>query len=403
MDKKFFFFLIALFAGFVNYCTAQVGDTTGKTAAVSAAALPLPEDHIRISFVTCGPGFEEIYQVFGHTAVRIIDSSKQTDLVYNYGTFNGFEENFELQFMRGKLLYYLSVYPFNAFIEEYVEQKRSVSERELLITAAEKKEIKSFLEWNALPENRGYKYDFFFDNCATRIRDIFPEALGKNFKYGPLLPASSRITFRNIINQYFYTTLWERFGINILLGSRIDRVMTDKDIMFLPDYLEKSIGASALNGLNVTDQAQRLLPGNPPPTAPVDGPFLLTCGIAILTIAGLSVKKLKLLGNVMSKTLLFITGLLGCLILVMWFGTDHQGCGNNFNVLWALPTNIYIAFAKPKGKERYAIVAMGLIFITVVLHITGVQQLILKEFSPLLLALLYIYGTIYKQSTIKTN
>ena len=362
-------------------------------------ATPTDTPHIRISLVTCGPGFEEIYQVFGHTAVRVIDSVKHTDLAYNYGTFNGFEENFELKFMRGKLDYYLSVYAFNDFIQEYIEQKRSVGEQVLLIDNQQKMAIVNYLNWNAEPANRAYKYDFFFDNCATRIRDIFPEALGRGFTYGKILPVTSRVTFRDIINRYFYYTLWERFGINILLGSRIDKIMDDRDIMFLPDYLDTSISKSTLSGNKLTTPEATLLGGTPTPPAPINGPLILTWSIAILTIAGLSIKRLRLLGRVMSMSLLFITGLLGCLILVMWFGTNHQGCGNNYNILWALPVNIYIAFAQPKGKGRYALVAIGLIFVTLLLHIFGIQQLILQEFLPLLLALVYIYGTIYKQDT----
>jgi hypothetical protein len=255
-----------------------------------------------------------------------------------------------------------------------------------------------YLNWNAEPANRAYKYDFFFDNCATRIRDIFPETVSKDFKYGHVLPNVKHYTFRDIINEHFYTTLWERFGINILLGSRIDKVMTDRDIMFLPQYLSNGVKTATANGLPVAAEAVTLLPGNPQPPAPLNGPLLLTWGLAILTIAGLSFKKLRVLGKVMSTFLLVITGLLGCLILVMWFATNHQGCGNNFNILWALPTNLVIAFAKPKGKGRYALIAAGLIVVTLLLHIAGVQQLILSEFLPLFLALVYIYGTIYRNN-----
>ncbi len=415
MGKKSFLFLLVLLFRIV-VANAQSGSSTlpaptaayhiaAKTVsadsvssgAYSLSATPVPEaTHLRISLLTCGPGYAEIYEVFGHTAIRIIDTVNNSDLVYNYGTFNGFEENFEIKFMRGKLDYYLSICTFDEFMQEYVEHHREVVEQVLLLNDKQKKIFYDFLNWNAEPQNRNYKYDFFFDNCSTRIREIFPETVSKDFKFAQVVPPIKNYTFRHIINEYFYITVWERFGINILLGSRIDKVMTNSDIMFLPEYLSRGVKGAVANGLPVGPDVVQLLPGNPAPPAPVDGPMLLTWGLAILTIVGLSFKRLHVLGRVMSMLLLFVTGLLGCLILVMWFGTNHQGCGNNFNILWALPLNIYIAFANPKGKGRYALIAIGLIFVTLLLHIAGIQQLILSEFLPLLLALVYIYGTIYR-------
>lgn len=363
-----------------------------------------PQKHtsgLRISLITCGPGYNEIYEVFGHTAVRIIDSQDKTDLVYNYGTFNGFEENFELKFMRGKLPYYLSVYPFRDFVPEYIQTRRSVAEQVLDLNDGQKEAIQQYLDVNAEPENRQYKYDFFYDNCATRIRDIFPNSIGKDFKYHPILPAGSKETFRDIINRYFYATKWERFGINILLGSKIDKVMTDKDVMFLPDYLSLGVKNATVNNRAMAEKPVIMLEGGPAAPDNVSGPMVLTMAICVLTVAGLSVKRLKLLGRIMTISLMLITGLLGCLIIIMWFFTDHQGCSNNFNILWLLPTNIILAFGRPRGSGRYAVVAILLVFATILLHILRVQQLIMIEFMPLLLALLYIYGTIYRNSRTK--
>jgi hypothetical protein len=358
--------------------------------------------HLQISLLTCGPGDEAVWEVFGHTAVRIVDSEAHTDLVYNYGTFD-FGPDFELQFMRGKLLYRLAIQDYRSFLVEYIDAKRKVEEQVLHIDDKQKEQIFSFLEWNAEPENSKYKYDFFFDNCATRIRDIFPrpEVFGKAFQFSNTLPPSSRLTFRDIINQYFYRDHWTRLGVNILLGSRIDRVMTNSDIMFLPDYLRDGIGGATVNGKKIAGPTTVLLPGNQTTDAGVNGPFLLLLAVAVLTIAGLSLKKLKLLGTIMSTLLLFVTGILGCLILVMWFATDHQGCANNFNLLWCLPLNIVIAFFRPKGRGLYALIAIFLLLASLVLHIVKVQGLTLLELSPLFVALLFVYGSIYKKGQLK--
>ncbi|MFI5196143.1 MAG: DUF4105 domain-containing protein [Chitinophagales bacterium] len=358
--------------------------------------------HLRISLLTCSPGDEEIYEVFGHTAVRVIDSVAHTDMVYNYGTFE-YGPEFEMQFMRGKLLYCLAVEPYYTFLEEYVQAKRSVEEQVLLADWKQKERLYYFLEWNAEPENKYYKYDFFFDNCATRIRDIFPrpEIFGKAFHYGQTIPAGKSLSFRDIINRYFYRDHWTRFGVNILLGSRIDKAMSNSDIMFLPDYLRDGIGGATVKGQKIATSPVLILPGNAAGPAGVNLPFILTTLLAILTIAGLCVDRLRVLGKIMSALLLFATSLLGCLILVMWFYTDHQGCRDNFNLLWCLPTNLIIAFFNPKGKGRYALIAMVFIFIVVLLHITGVQGMTIVELFPLLLALLFIYGTIYRNRNRK--
>jgi hypothetical protein len=354
--------------------------------------------HLRISLLTCGPGDEEVYEVFGHTGVRVIDSASHTDIVFNYGTF-AYGPDFEWQFMRGKLLYSVSIAPFQYFMQEYVEAKRSVEEQVLLLNDKQKDAIYAFLLWNAEPENKNYKYDFFFDNCSTRIRDIFtkPDVFGKDFHYGQALPQGERLTFRDIINVYFYKDHWTRTGVNILLGSRIDRVMTNDDIMFLPDYLRDGLAGATVNGQKAAADTTLILPGGKDKNAGMNLPLLLTSLIAVLTIAGLSLKRLHVLGKIMTSLLLFVTGLLGCLILVMWFATDHQGCGNNYNVLWCVPLNIVIALFNPKGKGKYAIVCIFMIFISLLLHILKIQGLIV-EFVPLLLALLFIYGTIYKRS-----
>ena len=177
--------------------------------------------------------------------------------------------------------------------------------------------------------------------------------------------------------------------------------MTNADIMFLPDYLRDGVGGSTVNGRKIATAPVLILSGSQSTQGGINYALLLTTVIAVLTIAGLTVKKLKMLGSIMSTLLLVVTGLLGCLILVMWFGTDHQGCADNFNILWCLPLNIFIAFFNPKGKNRYALIAMLLIFVSLFLHVCKIQGLLLPEFGPLLLALLFIFGTIYKRT--RTN
>ena len=357
--------------------------------------------HLRISLITCGVG-EEVWELFGHAALRVMDSVKGTDNVYNYGTFDGFAEGFELKFMQGKLLYYVSYYPYYMFLREYEAAGRSVQEQVLILDGKKKENIYDFLRWNASEENKYYKYDFFYDNCATRIRDVFPKTFGKYLVFGKTIPDDSKMTFRNIINEYFYRTHFTRLGINILLGSRIDKIMSNEDIMFLPDYLRDGVGNATVKGQKVATPPVTVLSQKPAPSAGINWAFVLTALLSILTIAGLVFKPLHPLGKVMSTLFLLVTGLIGCLILVMWFGTDHQGCQNNFNLLWALPTNALIAFASKRNKDKYAIVAILLILVSFILHLLKIQELPLLELSPVLLALLFIYGMIYRKNKLKT-
>lgn len=356
--------------------------------------------HLQVSLITCGTG-DEIYEVFGHTAIRIVDSVAGTDVVYNYGTFDGYTENFELKFMQGKLLYYVSCYPYSIFQQEYAAYHRSVEEQVLNISGASKMSIDSYLKNNAQGENKYYKYDFFFDNCATRIRDVFRYALGVKFKYGKVIPEGKKITYRQIINRYFYRTHGERVGVNLLLGSRIDKVMTDMDIMFLPDYLRDGLAGATLKGKPVAGKAQLVLDGSEHKEAGFNWVLALTVGLFILTALGLFAPNMQALGRIMSGFILFITGLLGVLMLVMWLGTDHQGCQNNFNVLWALPTNVFIAFVVKRNKNRYAVIGIALIFVSLLLHIIGVQEQALLEMSPILLSLLLIYLHIIRSNKVK--
>ncbi len=366
-------------------------DSTGAAA---------PQNHLRISLLTCGVG-EEAWETFGHTALRVIDSSKTgpgNDLVFNYGMFNGFDKDFEINFMRGKLLYFVAIEQFGEFMQEYMAYNREVFEQELLMAPQQKQQLLEALEDNTLPANRYYKYDFFFDNCATRIRDIIPNSIGKGFVYGNALPEGSKLSFRDIINQYFYRKHWTRIGVNILLGSKIDKVMTNAEIMFLPDFLSKGLLGASVNGQKVSTQPVTMLHGGPEPIIGTNQPMVLTVVLALLTILGLSVGQLKILGRVMSFILLTATGLLGCLILVMWFGTNHQTCANNFNLLWLLPTNLILAFSKPKGRGKYSLMAIAFIFITLLLHILKIQAITIKELSPLLFAMVFVYVGIYKRS-----
>jgi len=350
--------------------------------------------HLRISLLTVGVG-DEIYASFGHTGIRITDSLAHTDIVYNWGTFDGFQEGFEMKFMRGKLLYYASSETWPHFYQTYVQEKRGVEEQVLMLNPAQKQQILDYITNNMKEENKYYKYDFLYDNCATRLRDIFPNTFGPGFHFGTAIPTSKTRTFRDEIDYYLRYLPWERTGIDMLLGSQIDKTMSNEDAMFLPDYLRNGVAGAQVNGKAISSPPLRVLPQDPIPAIPKNIPALVFLLFSALVILGSIIPGLGLIGLITKNILFIVTGLLGFLILFMWIGTDHQACRYNWNVLWALPTNIILPFIKRRKQSRYALLGIFMILVVLALHMFHVQAFPLVEIWPLLLALVFSYGMIY--------
>lgn len=355
---------------------------------------------IRISILTCSPG-NELYASFGHTGIRIIDSSRRLDEVYNYGTFNFSDPDFYSKFILGKLLYYLDKSSFNDFIYTYQIEKRSIKEQILDLSMEEQQDMIHFLENNLLPANRDYKYDFLFDNCATRVRDIFPDILGNSFYFGSIFE-EKKISFRNIINRYMSQKHWVRFGMNLLLGSHVDSLMTDEASMFLPDFLYQGLVHAQHKGQHVVKEEINILKGDNIKTAiRLNGPLWMMIGLLILTVLSFLTRPFHYIKPIIRFLLLFITGVLGIFMLFMWLGTEHQACHNNYNILWAVPFNVIIAFMAHRKRywfRMYALAAISLLIVALIIHVIGFQRMPLIELSPLFLCLMYVYIDLYREN-----
>ena len=192
----------------------------------------LLSDGAEISVITCGPG-SELYSTFGHSAFRILDRKRNMDKVYNYGTFNFATPNFYAKFVRGKLLYELRAYPFSHFLRSYQEENRWVKEQILNLDQQQKQSIYDFLEENEKPANRGYKYDFFYDNCSTKMYQVLEKTLKDQLLFDDNYEPTD-FTHRELIQQYLTNLKWSDFGIDLALGSVIDREISTKQYMFLP-------------------------------------------------------------------------------------------------------------------------------------------------------------------------
>ena len=305
---------------------------------------------LRISLLTCTPG-SELYSIFGHNALRIVDSAAGTDVVYNYGTFNFNDPDFYSKFVRGKLMYFLSQSSYPDFLFEYDYFKRGVVEQVLLLNGQEKKELQQFMFDNVREDNRYYKYDFLYDNCTTRLRDIIFRK-NSNAALQPKIFTSYGRTFRDHLHGYLdkASMPWTALGIDLLLGVGADKPMDAMEVMFLPDYLAQGVSLGTEKGKKIMLEESIVLPDAQ--SAVIATPFWQTPIFCISVLSLILLLPLALKNQrwqrVADNFLFILSGLLGLLLLFMWFGTDHQSFSKNLNLIWAMPTNLVIAFLSRK-------------------------------------------------------
>jgi len=299
---------------------------------------------LRISLLTCAPG-TELYSTFGHTAIRVWGPG--FDEVYNYGTFE-FAPDFYSKFIRGKLLYALSVERFDDFVAQYRFESRTVVEQELLAGCAEKETLYRALVNNAREANRYYRYDFLFDNCTTRAKDMLAKHAGDTVVFRNMLPAE-KLTFRHLIHRYLHKGAqhWSQFGIDLLLGSPLDRQVTNDEAMFLPENLMKGLEGARMGAARVVSDVQPVMTlPSPLDSRSVFTPLVVFTLLLVL-VAALGFRRhpqaLRVLA-VFDRSFFLLLGLTGILLVFMWAGTDHTVCRYNYNLLWAFPLHAVAVF-----------------------------------------------------------
>lgn len=334
-----------------------------------------------ISILTCSPG-DELYSIYGHNAIRVQNLETGSDLVYNYGTFDFDTPGFALKFMRGQLPYLLSVASYDDFLYEYQYYKRSVTEQILNLDEPTAEKIIIFLQINMLPENRAYAYDFFKDNCATRIRDVLEQNIAT--LHWDEQRATEK-TFRSIIKEYQRPMAWADFGIDLIIGAPADQKTSLSEEMFIPDYLAIAISGATLGGASTTQlelQHRSLLEfDNRSENTPLVWTprflfftlWLIELGIFLMQARGKSFKWTKLYDTLW----VIILTLGGLLMLFMWFGTNHIPTKYNWNILWAnLLIPIWYFYARrKKWSKMMAMVILGCLVISIVNALQIVQIL----------------------------
>ncbi len=369
----------------------------------------------RISLLTCDPG-DELYMAYGHSAIRVFDNVKGTDYVFNYGTFNFNTPNFYGKFAGGKLDYMLSVSTYADFITTYAGEKRAIREQVLDLSLEQQEYMIEFLQVNYLPERRYYRYDFFFDNCATRIRDAMDLVLGDQLIWNDEQVQEREKTFRDLIDEYVLRMPWADLGIDLALGAVIDRVASPQEEQFLPDYMEEAFARAEIQGDGPTRplvKETNVILDFPKPEQGVIGafnPYWLFWLVAILfsaiTYIGFKRKKLFIGFDI---ALFSILGILGIVIFLLWFATDHSATKWNWNILWAFPGHLFLAIAlfsknlKP-WVRKYLLAALILADAAVVFWILGWQSFH-PSLIPILLVIIlrtnYLYYNISKYKPLK--
>lgn len=302
-----------------------------------------------IALLTCDPG-DQLYSVFGHNAIGVVDPLQDLFLVFNYGTFSFKTPFFYAKFVSGKLMYKLSFTSYNRFLREYRREERRVIEETLNLTQHQKQKLFDLLKENYKPENREYQYDFFFDNCATRISNIFYKSLDDSLQYIPAENYEIK-TFRNLIDEYLVNSYWSDFGIDIALGSVIDNPATELEITFLPDYMSEFANYCVINDEPFIKSSRVLVsesatfPATPWLIRPQVILWFLFVLITLLTV--LLNSKNWIIGD---KIIFSSYGIIGLVVLLLWVATDHDATAGNYNLLWANP--LYLIYSWLIGSRH---------------------------------------------------
>jgi hypothetical protein len=355
-------------------------------------------DGADVSVLTIGPG-TSLNDAFGHSAFRIKDEEKGFDLVFNYGVYDFEAPNFILKFAQGKLNYLIGLNRFDDFYNVYTEQNRTIKQQTLNLSKAEKQKLFDALIENYKPENRRYLYDFFFDNCATKIKNVANITCNNTIQFN--IPEDyEEATFRTLIQDNLNKNSWGSLGIDLALGAVIDQTATPEQHMFLPKNIH-SFFKNATKGTEKTPlikSSSTLYAAKPVPTSSnfITSPLFIfsLIGILIIYITYKDYKQQKRT-KTLDIAIFTITGLAGVVILLLWFATDHEATHNNYNLLWANPLNLIVLFQIFKTKmskwlNKYLKFLVILLCLMVFHWITGVQVFAIG-LIPLLIAVFVRY------------
>ena len=309
-----------------------------------------------VSILTCDPG-KDVYSMYGHTAIRVTDPTQKLDAVFNYGLFSFDTPDFIYRFAKGQTDYLMGGEKFRSFLPQYEEEKRSVYEQVLNLSPEGKNKLFLALLENVKPENRMYRYNFFMDNCATRVRDMIERNAGDRIRFTDNHPTES---YRDLIKKFHHSFRWIDLGIDLLVGKKADQDVSAYGQMFLPEYLKDQFAKAEITVDGKTQPLvleTRTLVEFPNSKLNSDLPWpSVVFGFLFLTVALFSVRGFlrKKKTDWLDYWLFATSGFAGMIIGWVTLYSEHPAMSPNYNLLWAFPLNlIFAGFWKVKKWRKY--------------------------------------------------
>ena len=385
-----------------------------------AQAPQTPGDNLRVYLMTLGPG-DAVWERFGHNAIVVEDGSMNSSIAYNWGMFDFDKPGYVAELMKGRMIYWMAGYDTQAFANAYVQANRSIWMQELNLTVAQKVALRDFVRWNEQEANKYYRYDYYRDNCSTRVREAIDRALGGQLA-AFLRRQPVNQTFRSHTQRLTYDDPLTYTGLQLAMGNPIDEPITAWEESFIPMELQEWVRQA-----RVRDETGREIPlvarevtvfeADRAPL-PERAPNLIVWYLLIgLLLGGLvfflgrnrtsAARARTIVLAVVITVWSAVTGFFGTLISLLWLFTDHSVTYYNENVLQAEPLQLILAVAAPMallGAGRGRKTAMRVAFVVAGLSVLGflIQVLpgfdqvngeIIALFMPVHIAIAYVLSS----------
>jgi hypothetical protein len=310
---------------------------------------------IEVYLITCNPGIET-YSHYGHSALRIVNPAEKSDFVYNWGMFDFDTPNFAWKFAKGRLDYKLGAETFMNFLRIYIYEQRSVFQQKINLEPPEIEKLMTLITENLKPENIKYRYDFFYDDCSTRIRDLLEKSLGEKLIYPPA-EKKDLPSFRLKVGEYQKNYQWLSTGIDLIMGISADKKASIRDQMFLPFDLRSGLSEALVKRdgkmIPLLSNSQAVLEFDLPEFRNKIYTIPLTLLSLILILAILFSTLCKRPGMIKFVDILLFTvfSVLALLMIFFNFFADHQQMKWNLNIVWLSPFLIVCLISIVLNKE----------------------------------------------------
>ena len=340
------------------------------------------ENDTIVYLLTCKPGTEK-YSMYGHSALRVIDNYSGTDMVYNWGVFDCDTPNFAWKFIKGQLNYMLDKCTMNDFLETYSSEKRGVISQRINLNPEDVRKLLELIKENLKPENASYSYDFFFDNCATRIRDILEKAADGKIHHPAGVDSDER-TFRYMIGEYQKPYLWLNFGTNIALGMKCDKKASFRERMFLPLEMQQCLSKTVIytNGrvVPLLQNPETIINYDMPAvkSATLLAPEIIIALVFILMIISIPLVRKNAYLKSIDVFIFFVFSVLAVFMLFFNFFADYQATKINLNIIWLNPLIILCLVSLLTSKA--GVIWFRLVFYVSILFLV-VSMILPQEFS----------------------